>query len=179
MKILKKILIIVVVIILIPFVVALFVKKQYSIEKEIIINKSKQEVFDYVKFLKNQDNYSKWATMDAEMKTTYRGNDGTVGFVSAWESDKEDVGVGEQEITAIIEGERIDYELRFIKPFQSTSLAYMITETLSENQTIVKWGFHGNMNYPMNLMLLFVKFEEMIGRDLQEGLDKLKILLED
>lgn len=178
MKILKKILIVIAIIIAIPLIIALFVEKDYAVEREITINKSKQEVFDYVKFLKHQDNFSKWATMDPNMKKTYRGTDGTVGFVSAWESDDENVGVGEQEIKKIAEGERIDFELRFIKPFEATEPAFMSTETVSENQTKVKWGFSGHMNYPMNIMMLFMDFEKMIGDDLQTGLSNLKTVLE-
>lgn len=175
---LKKILIIVLVIIAIPLVVALFLPKDYSVEREIIINKPKQEVFEYVKYLKNQDNYSKWASMDPNMKKTYRGADGTVGFVSAWESEKDDVGSGEQEIIKIEEGERIDFELRFIEPFESTSPAFMTTESVAENQTKVKWGFSGHMNYPMNIMMLFMDFEKMIGDDLESGLSNLKSEME-
>ncbi len=178
MKILKKILIVIAIIIAIPLIIALFVEKNYAVEREITINKSKQEVFDYVKFLKNQDNFSKWATMDPNMKKTYRGTDGTVGFVSAWESDDENVGVGEQEIKKIAEGERIDFELRFIKPFEATEPAFMSTESVTENQTKVKWGFSGHMNYPMNIMMLFMDFEKMIGDDLQTGLSNLKTVLE-
>ena len=64
MKALKIILIIILVIIAIPLVIALFVKKDYAVEREIIINRPASEVFDYVKYLKNQNNFSKWATMD-------------------------------------------------------------------------------------------------------------------
>ncbi|NJK95833.1 MAG: SRPBCC family protein [Bacteroidales bacterium] len=178
MKILKKILIALVIIIAIPMIVALFVKKEYAVEREILINKPKHEVFGYIKYLRNQDNFSKWATMDPNMKKSYRGTDGTVGFVSAWESNQDDVGTGEQEIKKITEGERIDYELRFIKPFESTEAAYMITETVSESQTTVKWGFSGRMDYPMNLMMLFMDFEKMIGNDFETGLNRLKTELE-
>lgn len=178
MKILKRILIVVGILIAIPLIVALFVKKEYAVEKEIVINKPKAEVFEYIKFLKNQDNFSKWATIDPNMKKSYRGTDGTVGFVSHWESDNEEVGWGEQEIKKITEGERIDFELRFIKPFEATEPAFMSTETVSDNQTKVKWGFSGHMDYPMNLMLLFMDFEKMIGDDLQTGLAKLKTELE-
>jgi len=174
MRILKKILIVVGILIAIPLIVALFVKKEYAVEKEIVINKPKTEVFEYIKLLKNQDNFSKWATIDPNMKKSYKGTDGTVGFVSHWESDNEEVGWGEQEIKKITEGERIDFELRFIKPFEATEPAFMSTETVSENQTKVKWGFSGHMDYPMNLMLLFMDFEKMIGDDLQTGLTKLK-----
>ncbi len=59
MKILKKIIIVLGVIIAILLLVALFVKKDYAVEKEIVINKPKTEVFEYIKYLKNQDNFSK------------------------------------------------------------------------------------------------------------------------
>ena len=178
MRILKIILIVILILIAIPLLTALFVKKDYAVEREITINKPKQEVFDYIKYLKNQDHYSKWAMMDTDMKKTYRGTDGTVGFVSAWESNKKDVGAGEQEIKKITEGERLDFELRFIKPFEATEAAYMVTEPVSENQTKVKWGFSGHMNYPMNLTMLFMDFDKMIGDDLATGLEKLKTVLE-
>ncbi|PWV53505.1 SRPBCC family protein [Chitinophaga sp. S165] len=178
MKVLKKILLVIVVLVVILLIVAAFTKKRYAVEREIVINKPKQEVFDYVKLLKNQDNYSKWAMMDPAMKKTYTGTDGTVGFISAWESDKKDVGKGEQEIKKITEGERLDFELRFIKPFEATEHAYMLTEAASPASTKVKWGFDGHMNYPMNLMLLCMDFEKMIGDDLQTGLNNLKTNLE-
>ncbi len=178
MKIVKKILIALAIIIAIPLIVALFTKKDYSVERQITIARPEQDVFNYIKYLKNQDNYSKWATMDPEMEKTYRGTDGTAGFVSAWKSEKDDVGTGEQEIKKITDGDRIDYELRFMGPFESTSDAYMTTEPASDNQTVVKWGFTGHMAYPMNLMMLFMNFEKMIGDDFQIGLNRLKEILE-
>lgn len=178
MSLLKKILLAVVIIIAIPLIVALFTKKDYEVERQIVIEQPKEEVFDYVKYLKNQDDYSKWANMDPNMKKSYRGTDGEVGFVSAWESDNPDVGKGEQEIVGINEGERIDYELRFFEPFESKEPAYMTTESLGPEQTRVTWGFNGHMDYPMNLMLLFMDFEEMIGNDLETGLKNLKMELE-
>lgn len=178
MKVLKKLLLFIVIVIAILLLIAAFTKKNYRVEKEIVINKPKQEVFAYIKQLKNQDNYSKWAMMDPDMKKTYTGTDGTVGFISAWDSDKKDVGKGEQEIKKIAEGERLDFELRFHKPFESTEQAYMVTEEVSPASTRVKWGFNGHMNYPSNLMLLFMDFEKMIGDDLQTGLTRLKGVLE-
>ena len=62
MKILKIILLVIAILIVIPLVVALFVAKEYAVERYVEINKPKSEVFDYVKYLKNQDNFSKWAS---------------------------------------------------------------------------------------------------------------------
>lgn len=157
---------------------AFFLKKNYNVEKEVIIDKPKDEVFNYLKHLKNQDNFSVWSGMDPNMKKEYKGTDGTVGFVSKWESDHKNVGKGEQEIKNIVDGQRIDFELRFLKPWKATNDAYIITEEVSKNKTKVRWGFNGKMNFPMNLLLLFMNMEKMIGKDFQTGLNKLKNILE-
>ncbi len=178
MKILKIFIIVIIIIVAIPMVAAFFVENDYAVEREITIDKPVQEVFDYIKYLKNQDNYSKWAKMDPEMEKNYTGTDGEVGFISAWNSDNEDVGKGEQEILKIADGERVDYELRFFEPFEATEKAYIITKSMGENETQVVWGFKGHMDYPMNLFLVFMDFEQMIGDDLSTGLQNLKSELE-
>jgi uncharacterized membrane protein len=175
---LKKISIILVLILALPFIAALFVDSNYHVEREVMINKDKESVFNYLKYLENQSKFSKWAQVDPAMKKSSHGIDGTVGFYTTWESENPNVGKGEQEIIAIKDGQRIDYQLRFLAPFKSTEPAYIITEELTNNKTLVKWGFTGHMNYPMNLMLVIYDFEKTIGDDLQQGLDNLKKLLE-
>jgi sRNA-binding carbon storage regulator CsrA len=178
MKTVKKILIGLAILIAIVLITGLFVKKDMHAEREITINKPRQEVFNYIKYLKNQEAYSKWEKMDPAMKKEYRGTDGTVGFVSAWDSDNSDVGKGEQEIKKITEGERVDYEIRFSEPFESKAYAAITTESVSPNETKVKWSFNSTMAYPFNFMQLFVNMEDMIGDDLQTDLNNLKAVLE-
>lgn len=86
--------------------------------------------------------------------TDYQGEDGTMAFVYAWESEMQDVGVAEQEITDIVEGEKIETELRFKEPFVSTDQSYMITENITKGQTKVTFEYNGKMNYPTNLLIL-------------------------
>jgi uncharacterized membrane protein len=176
MKVLKIILLIVVVIIAIPLLIALFIKKEYSVEREITINRPKGEVFNYVKYLKNQEQYSKWVMQDPNMKKELRGTDGTPGFVYAWNSEMNSAGKGEQEITKITDGERVDVEVRFEKPFEGKATTPIITETVSDNQTKVKWAMNGRNKYPMNFMNLFI--DNMLGKDLEASLITLKRNLE-
>jgi hypothetical protein len=178
MKIVFGILIVLAGLIVLFLIIGFFVKKDYSVAKDIIINKPRSAVFEYLKLLKNQNKFSVWGSMDPEMRTEFTGTDGTKGFISAWDSDVKNVGKGEQEILYIIDGERIDYEIRFIKPFKSTSWANITTSSVNENQTKVRWEFNGNMKYPSNLMLLFMNMEKMIGGDLDKGLQNLKSRLE-
>jgi len=157
--------------------VALFIPKDFSVVKQVVIQRSKTAVFDYVKYLKNQDNYSKWGKMDPAMVKTFRGVDGTVGFVSRWESKNKNVGIGEQEILGVSPN-RIDYQIRFEKPWKSVSPSWMAFDAKSETSCRVEWGFEGTMKYPMNIMLLFMNMEKSLGNDLQTGLNDLKKILE-
>ena len=179
MKALQWMLIVVVSIIGLILLTALFVRKDFAVEKQIEINKPKQEVYNYVVLLKNQNNFSKWATTDPAMEKTFSGVDGTVGFVSAWKSENKNVGSGEQEITKIDPGKRIDYELRFKEPMEDTNMAHMTLDSIGENKTLVKWGFEGVMKYPTNITLLFLDFDKLIGGDFEFGLNKLKGIFEE
>jgi uncharacterized protein YndB with AHSA1/START domain len=177
MNIFVIILIVIVSLIALLLLTALFVKNSYSIARDITINKPKQEVFDYIRHLKNQDNYSKWVMMDPNMKKTFKGTDGTVGFIYAWDGNKQ-AGKGEQEIKKIVEGERLDIEIRFVKPFEAIASTPFTLDKISDNQTKVTWGMSSSMKYPMNIMLLFMNMDKLLGKDLEISLSNLKNILE-
>jgi len=175
MRILKRIGVFILAIIALILIAGLLMKKDYRVEREVSINKPNQQVFDYIKLLTNQNNYSKWAMIDPNMKKTFSGTDGTPGFTSAWEGNS-DVGKGEQEIKAIKEGERMETEIRFEKPFKSEAKGIMTTAALGAAQTKVTWAFEGHMPYPFNV--LSPLSSNMVGKDLQTGLNNLKVNLE-
>jgi len=83
------------VLVIVLLLFALFVDQEFKIEKQVEINASQNEVFSYLKNLKNQDSFSKWGKMDPKMDKSFYGNDGTVGFIASWKSQNPDVGSGE------------------------------------------------------------------------------------
>jgi hypothetical protein len=172
------IVIFVAIIIAIPLIAAFLLTKEYTIQREIIIDKPKQDVFNFVKFVKNSDQYNKWVMTDPNVRKSYQGVDGTIGFVYAWDSDNKDVGKGEQEITSVREGETINYDLRFVKPFEGKATSAMTVEFLSASQTKVKWMFGGERNYPMRIMHFLLNLKKMLGNDLTTSLVNLKSVLE-
>jgi len=178
MSIVIIILIVIAAIIIIILVAAASSSKEYVIERNTIINKPKQDVFNYAKYLKNADQYNKWVMIDPNLRKDYEGTDGTVGSIYYWNSDNKQVGKGEQEIIKITEGERIDYEIRFIKPFVGTSFAYITTESVSSNQTKVTWVFKGVRNYTMKIVHMVFNLKKVLGNDLQTSLSNLKNVLE-
>ncbi|MFN5415491.1 MAG: SRPBCC family protein [Flavobacteriia bacterium] len=157
---------------------ALFTKKEYTIQREIVIEKPIDEVFNYIKQIKNQDYFSKWVMTDPNMNRVFTGNDGEVGFIYAWDSQNKAAGKGEQEIKNIIQNELLDLEIRFEKPMKGLAKTPFRTTSISANETKVNWGMESKMNYPMNAIMLFVNFENILGKDLEISLNNLKTILE-
>ncbi len=123
------------------------------------------------------DDWSPWVKKDPNMEKKITGTDGEVGAVSYWNGNKE-VGEGEQEITKIIPEERIESELRFLKPFASTSDAYLQIDEVDVTNSKVTWGFSGKNKFPMSIMMLFMSMDKMVGKDFESGLSDLKSKLQ-
>ena len=146
----------------------------FAYEVEIIVNKPKTQVFDYLKYLKNQNDWSVWILNSTDMKQEYFGTDGTAGFISAWEGKK--AGKGAQELIKVTEGERVDTELRFEKPFKTTNKGYFITTAVDVNKTKIVWGMAGESPRPFNVISALMKGTLM--KDFNQGLSNVKKNLE-
>jgi uncharacterized protein YndB with AHSA1/START domain len=164
--------------ILLLLIIALFYKKAYTIQREIIINQPIEIVFIYLKHLKNQEQFSKWVMTDPAMKKIFTGTDGQIGFIYSWDSQNKQAGAGEQEIIAIDLNKRIDIEVRFLRPFVGIANTPFITEAMASNKTKVIWGMSSQMKYPLNIMLLVLDFETKLGNDIEISLNNLKTILE-
>lgn len=156
---------------------AIIAPKRYSVERSISINRSLSEVFQYLKLVKNQNDWSPWKKKDPNMKQEYFGIDGEAGFVSKWEGNK-DVGTGEQEIKRVVENKIIETQLRFYKPWKSQSDAFIKVEDIVNEGTKVTWSFAGINKPPSNIFFLFFNMDKTVGKDFEEGLGALKVILE-
>lgn len=158
-------------------ILAIIAPKTYEVSRSISISKPVSEVFEYLRLLKNQDEWSPWGKKDPDMIKEFRGKDGEVGAISSWKGNKE-VGEGEQELTGISQNKEIRSQLRFLKPWKSQSDAYLRVSEEGSGTTKVTWGFAGKNKFPMSIMMLFMNMDKMIGKDFEEGLQSLKVKLE-
>ena len=67
-------------------------------------------------------------------------------------------------------------QLRFLKPFKSTSDAYLKVKKEKEGTRVI-WGFSGNNKFPISIMMLFMNMDKAVGKDFEYGLSKLKSFL--
>jgi len=165
-------------IIAIILVMAFTGDQNLNIAREITINKPRQSVYDFIKLMGNQKHYSKWVMADPNAKMTMEGTDGTIGAISSWDSQNKQVGKGSQEISSMVEGQRVDWALRFLEPMESNQTASMSLESLSDNQTKVTWTYGGPMKFPMNVMNVILNIKKLLGNELDLSLNNLKAYLE-
>lgn len=147
------------------------------IRKSVRIQRPRKEVYEYLKWVRNQEAFSVWNMRDPQKKVEYSGEDGTVGFVYTWDSPTDkNVGAGSQEIKDLVEGEKIAYELRFERPMKNVAQSQFLLSSASDAETEVTWDFRGPTQFPMSLFAPI--FKRMLGKDLAKSLENLKEVLE-
>jgi len=175
MSIATTILLILAGIIALLLIMALFMKRQHSVNRQIVIQAPRQKVFDFLKLLKNQEQFNKWAKADKNRNEETKGTDGTVGFIYSWSGDR-DAGKGEKEIINLVEGKKIETEIRFTKPMRVSARVIFEMESLSDNQTKVTLVNAGTLPYPFNIMIPIA--EKNFAKDMDGSLSTLKTILE-
>ena len=162
--------------IVVLFILGMVAPTEYIVTREIMVNKPVKVVYDNLILLEEQQKWSVWGTRDPNMKTELRGTDGKVGAVHYWSGNKQ-VGEGEQEITKLEPMRRIESELRFLKPFKSTSLGFFELTDKGENTHVI-WGFSGKNKFPISVMMLFMNMDKTAGKDFEKGLQNFKKYIE-
>ena len=172
----KKLLLSLVALIGLVLGVAYFLPRDFRLSKTVTINAPRETVYDYVRFLRNQEKYSVWVMTDPNVEMTYTGTDGAVGARSAWVSEDSNVGVGEQEIKALIPNEKVTVEIRFKKPMEGTNYSDTVVEAIDATHTKVTNSFYGSNPFPLNIMCPFM--DMLVGGDMQQNMENLKKNLE-
>ena len=73
-----KILLVIVAIVVILLIVAYLTPREFRLSKSVTIDAPRENVYEYARFLKSQENYSVWVMADPDVQMTYTGTDGTV-----------------------------------------------------------------------------------------------------
>ncbi len=169
MRAIKFILISLILLIVLASIAAAIMPKQYSLTRDIIIDRPLNIVKEQTVDFRNFQVWSPWSELDSNMQVTFSGEPMQIGASYTW-SGNEQAGTGMQEITAISEN-RVDIGLHFKEPFESEAKTYFEFEE-QNGQTKVVWGMNGSMPWPINLLNFFMK--NSIGNDYSKGLNTLK-----
>lgn len=177
MRALKTILIILAALGVLITILGLVGPPNYRVERSTVIKASPEVVFGYVSRLSSMKDWGPWQEMDKDQVQHIEGTDGTVGAVWTWEGDT--VGKGRQELTELVENERVRTKLTFYVPVMGESVStgtYDLEPT--DEGTLMTWGFEGENGFLGRAMGVFMDMDAQLGPDFEKGLANLKDMAE-
>ena len=114
----------------------------YNVHRSIVINVPSEQVFDTVADYGTWTKWSPWLGIDREAVVTVSDSPRSVGSLYNWTGDL--VGQGEIERLRLDRPNRIDDEIRFVKPFKSKSnVSFELARTA--DGTEITWRMQGNL----------------------------------
>jgi uncharacterized protein YndB with AHSA1/START domain len=148
----------------------------FRIERTAVMNAPAEKIFPLIADFHQWLNWSPWEGRDPALKRTYSGAERGNGAVYAWEGNK-NVGSGRMEILEATTPSKVEIKLDFLKPFEAHNTAEF-TMLPQDAATRVVWVMQGPAPFMSKLMQVFMSFDNMIGKDFEAGLAKLKTISE-
>jgi len=170
----KKVFYVIIALFVLYFVLAFFGPKTVKAERHVTINASsnlvKERLGDYQYF---HDKWSPFTEKDPNMKTSYTGAPGQPGHHYEWSGNSE-VGTGSMTLERY-SGDSLIQKLSF--EGQGDAKAYFIVKD-NNAASDVTWGLMFDVGFMMRTPMLFMSMDNMIGKDYEKGLARLKQTIE-
>jgi hypothetical protein len=148
----------------------------YTIERSTSINARPELIYARIADFHRWTEWSPWEDLDPDLQRTYAGSESGTGAIYTWSGNRK-AGEGRMEITEASEASKIQIALRFLKPFKLSSIT--IFELKQDGETTqVTWTMSGPRTTILKVIDFFRSMDQMIGPDLEKGLERLKAVSE-
>ncbi len=150
---------------------------EFTVSRSILVSVPPERVCSHVNELRKWEDWSPWAKLDPQAKSTFDGPAAGEGAAMSWDGNKK-VGAGQMTIVASRPSDLVRIRLEFLRPFQATNMAEFRFRS-EEAQTDVTWSMSGKNNLFFKAFSLFMNCDDMVGRDFEKGLASLKAVAEE
>lgn len=149
---------------------------EFTVERTATMSASPAVVFEQVNDFHHWDAWSPWLDLDPQAKISFEGPSSGEGAIYRW-SGNADVGEGSMTILESRPDELIRIKLEFVRPFAGANTVEFSFKPEGD-QTSVTWSMFGNKNFVSKAIGMFVSMDDMIGGKFDEGLARLKKVVE-
>ncbi len=149
---------------------------EFSVQRSATLPAPAEAAFAVVNDLHRWEEWSPWAKLDPQQKTTYSGAESGTGAITEWVGNDQ-VGEGRMTIEESKANELVRIKLEFIKPFASTSTTTFAFKP-TEGGTEVTWTMAGTNDFMGKAMCLVMDMDKMVGGDFEKGLASMKTAAE-
>jgi len=170
--------IVVVVLVLVAAVLMLAAAKPdtFRVQRTASIKAPPDKVFALINDFKRWGAWSPWEQKDPAMKRSFGSATSGKGAVYAWEGNK-DVGQGRMEIAESSPPSKLAIKLDFVRPFEAHNIVEFTLQPKGD-ATDISWAMQGDTPYFAKIIHVFINMDEMVGKDFESGLAKLKAAAE-
>jgi uncharacterized protein YndB with AHSA1/START domain len=148
----------------------------FRVERSIAIKAPPERIFPLINDYRQWPAWSPYEDKDPAMKRTYGATTAGKGATYAWEGDG-NVGQGSMAIEDSRPPSLVAIRLDFVKPFEAHNKVDF-TLVPQGDSTTVTWAMQGPAPYLSKLMQVFFNMDNMVGKDFEAGLAKLKAVAE-
>jgi hypothetical protein len=147
----------------------------FRIERSLVVNAPPAAIAPLITDFHRWPEWSPYENRDRKMKRTYGGSPSGAHAVYEW-SGNSAVGAGRMEISDV-SPEKVTIVLDFSKPFQAHNTAEFLLQPKGDS-TEVTWAMAGSNSFMAKLTSLFFNMDQLVGKDFETGLAKLKAVVE-
>lgn len=175
MKLLQRLFVGLAILVVALVALGLFLPTHSHVERSTTTAASADSVYAVVSNLRRFNEWSPWARLDPATRYTYGGPAAGVGARMAWTSERKEVGRGNQEIVAVEPGRSVTIRLDFGE--ESPSLMQLTLQPEGQG-TRIAWSMDGDFRDNYLGRYFAPLLDRMVGPDLEDGLARLKRLVE-
>jgi Polyketide cyclase / dehydrase and lipid transport len=147
----------------------------FRVERTVAMKAPPDKIHPLINDMKAWTAWSPYEKKDPAMKRSYGAVTAGKGATYAWEGNQ-NVGQGSMEILES-SPDKVVIKLDFIKPFEAHNTGEFLLRPKGD-VTDVTWAIYGPSPYVSKVMSVFVDFDQMIGKDFEQGLADLKTSVE-
>lgn len=147
----------------------------FHVERSVMIKAPADKIFPLINDLHKWDAWTPY-NKDSAMKKAFSGSESGQGAHYAWEGNKE-VGKGEITLVATTPPNKLAFDLHMITPFEGRNKATFTLDAAGDT-TKVTWSLDDKHNLMLKTMTIFMNMDNMIGKDFEVGLVRLKGIAE-
>jgi len=147
----------------------------FAVQRTTLIDAPPEQIFPLIDDLRAQAAWSPFEK-DPAMRRTHSGPPRGPGAFYAWDGDRR-VGAGQIAITESTPPSKVVLSLKMLRPFKADNTVEFTLDRTGAG-TRVTWAMRGRSPFMAKLMGLFMNCDNMVGKQFEEGLAKLKTLVE-
>ena len=175
MSVLKKLLVVLLLLAGVVIVGGFVLPSKTHVERSTVIARAPGDIHAMLNSWRRFNEWSPWQGRDPKTIYTYEGPESGVGASMRWSSEQADVGKGRQTILESVPAQKLASKLEFEGQGDAIATFVLVPDGTG---TRVTWSFDADHGNDIIARWFGLMFDRWIGPDYEQGLAKLKTVLE-